>query len=210
MESKKINRDLLLQALPFGLFIAGMVVLGPSGEIIRAENGGILDIIFFLTVLAGTIGSGLTAGLYITFSDFVMKSLHRLPSSQSVAAFNSVNETVQPLSGRGHTLLIPILILTAVISVILLVISLLHWQEPGSLFLISGSSLYLFSFIITVAYHVPRNNRLLAVFKEQNMHEAQQWWQNEAGGWIFWNSLRGWAALSASVLFILALRSSGI
>lgn len=214
MESKKINKDLLLQGLLFALFVLAMVALEggpvPSEEIAQAENEGIPDTIFFLAVLAGTIGSGLTAGLYFTFSDFVMKSLDRLPGEQSVLAFNSINETVQPLSGRGNSLLIPILVLTAVISVILLVILLFQGQESGSLFLISGSSMYLFSFIITVVYHIPRNNRLLVVFKEQNMHQAKQWWEQEAGGWTFWNSLRGCAALSASVLFILALRNGGI
>lgn len=213
MESKKINKDLLLQGLLFALFVVGMVVLEMSikqpEEMAQPENKGILDTLFFLILLAGTVGSGLIAGLYLSFSDFVMKSLYNLSSEQSVVAFNSVNETVQPLSGRGSTLLIPILILTAIFSVFLLVISVLKWQEPGSLFLVSGSSCYLFSFIITVGYHVPRNNKLLTVFKAQDMHQARKWWEREADGWTFWNSLRGCAALSASLLFILALRSGG-
>jgi uncharacterized membrane protein len=50
-----------------------------------------------LTVIlafASALGCGLVAGLFFAFSNFVMKSLARLPSDQGIAAMQNINVDV--------------------------------------------------------------------------------------------------------------------
>lgn len=48
---------------------------------------------FFLTV-AAALGSGLIAGVFFAFSNFVMKALSRVPSAEGLAAMQSINVMV--------------------------------------------------------------------------------------------------------------------
>jgi uncharacterized membrane protein len=50
-------------------------------------------LIFVLTFLSA-LGCGLVAGIFFTFSNFVMKSLARLPSAQGIAAMQAINVDV--------------------------------------------------------------------------------------------------------------------
>ena len=44
-----------------------------------------------LTV-AAAIGAGLSAGVYLAFSTFVMGGIHRLSPSQAISAMNGINK----------------------------------------------------------------------------------------------------------------------
>jgi uncharacterized membrane protein len=49
--------------------------------------------IYLLTFVAA-VGSGLVAGIFFAFSNFVMKALARVPPAQGIAAMQSINVVV--------------------------------------------------------------------------------------------------------------------
>jgi uncharacterized membrane protein len=60
--------------------------------------------------LAGAIGAGLSAGVYLAFSTFVMPGLRKEPSSRAISAMNSINK-----AAPGNPLLMLVLFGTGIL-----------------------------------------------------------------------------------------------
>ena len=103
------------------------------------------------------VGSGLAGGVFFAFSSFVMPALRRLPSGQGIAAMQSINK--QAPTPAFMTLLFG----TAALSAGLGVYAVLHRDEPQAAWLLGGSVSYLASIVITGAFHIPRNDTLVAL-----------------------------------------------
>jgi uncharacterized membrane protein len=112
------------------------------------------EILFWLTALGG-LGAALVAGVLFAFSSFVMPGLKRLPPHEGIAAMQAINITaVTPafMAAFGGT---------AAISLLLGGWGVFRLGEEDAPWLLAGGLAYLFgTFILTAAYHVPRNNRL--------------------------------------------------
>ena len=113
--------------------------------------------LFALTLL-GALSCGLMAGVFFAFSTFVMKALARLPVEQGVAAMQAINvAAVTPVFMAA-------LFGTAVACVALTVSALFAWDARFAPYLLVGSTLYLVgTILLTIAYHVPRNEALATV-----------------------------------------------
>lgn len=158
-------------------------------------------LLFFLTLLA-TLGSALIAGAFFAFSSFVMEALARLPAAHGIGAMQSINVVVINPWFLGAFLG------TAAACALLAVSALLTWHEPGALPLLTGALLYLFgTFVVTMAFNVPRNN-LLAATKPDGA-DAAGIWLDYVSGWTAWNQVRTVAALAATALLITALLYRG-
>ncbi len=96
------------------------------------------DVLLALTFISA-LGCGLIAGVFFTFSAFVMKALARLPSAQGIAAMQSINVVVI------NPLFMVALFGTALACVALAVSSLFRWNEASAVYLLVGSLLYLAS-----------------------------------------------------------------
>ena len=57
--------------------------------------------------------------------------------------------------------------------------------------------------MLTVAYHVPRNDALALV--DASSVDAAEIWRRYATGWTAWNHVRTFTSLASAVLFIVAL-----
>lgn len=74
---------------------------------------------------------------------------------------------------------------------------------PCPYFLI-GSALYLVgTILLTIAYHVPRNEALAAV--EPHGTDAESHWTRYLSGWTAWNHVRAAASLAAAATLTVAL-----
>ena len=134
--------------------------------------------LFVLTLLAA-LGCGMAAGVFFAFSVFVMKALGRLPAPQGIAAMQSINAAaISPV-------FLVALLGTAVACVALAVCSLFVWHEPFAIHLLAGSALYLGAILLTIAYHVPRNEALATV--EPHGADAESHWTRYLSGWTTWN-----------------------
>lgn len=147
--------------------------------------------VFLLTLLAA-LGSGLVGGVFLAFSDFVMKSLGRTAPEAGVAAMQQINVVV-----LGSWFL-RAFFATALLSLAAIAAALWRWQWPDSVLLIVAGALYLAgSFLVTIACNVPRNNALA--------RDGARVWADYLVTWTRWNHVRTASSLAAAALFSLAL-----
>jgi uncharacterized membrane protein len=154
--------------------------------------------LLFALKLFAVLGCGLIAGVFFAFSTFVMNALARRPSTEGIAAMQSINITV--INPWFMTAFLG----TAVACVFLTVSSLLKWNQPGAVYLLVGSLLYLVGTLgVTIVFNVPLNDALATVKPEST--DGANLWASYLTDWTLWNHVRTVAALAAAALFTIAL-----
>jgi uncharacterized membrane protein len=155
----------------------------------------------FVFTLVTAIACGLVAGFFFAFSTTVMKALARLPAGHGVAAMQSINVVVI------NPLVMAALFGTGLACIGLVVAAFVEWGEAYAPYLLVGGLLYLVgAVVVTVAYHVPRNDALATVDPEDAA--AASHWTRYARTWTAWNHVRTVAPLAAAALLTIALRVS--
>src|SRR6266481_5428223 len=92
--------------------------------------------------LLSALGCGLIAGVFFSFSSFVMKALAKLPPAQGIAAMQSINAVVI------NRWFISVFFGTAIICLVLAILSVFRWQTRGAGYRLIGSQLYLLGTIL--------------------------------------------------------------
>ena len=155
----------------------------------------------FVLTLVTAIACGLVAGFFFAFSAGVMKSLARLPAAQGLAAMQSINVVVI------NPLFMGALFGTALACAVLVVAAFVEWGEPYAVYLLLGGLVYLVgAILLTIVYHVPRNDALAAL--DPNDADAPSHWNRYVRGWTAWNHVRTIAPLASAALLTVALRVS--
>lgn len=155
------------------------------------------DLFFALTLFAA-LGCGLMSGLFLIFSNTVMSALAQLPPSQGIAAMQAINRIIL------NPLFFVAFLGTAATSITVLISLAWRWQQPGTLYLLVGSLLYLGGvMVVTVIFNVPMNESLDAM--EPESVEAANLWAKYLVDWTAWNHVRTVTALLGTASFILAL-----
>jgi len=147
--------------------------------------------------LVAAVGAGVTGGVYFAFSTFVMTGLRRLPERQGLQAMQAVNRAAP------SPLFMTALFGTAALSVGLIVAGIRRWGDAGATQLVVGSSLYLVSVVLTIVFHVPRNEALDKV--DPSSASAGQRWLDYASVWTAGNHVRTLSAVAGAVVLTLAL-----
>jgi uncharacterized membrane protein len=157
-----------------------------------------LDVLLFALTILAALGCALIAGIFLAFSNFVMKALARVAPASGVAAMQSINVVVLNPGFLG------LFMGTALACAVLLFFAVSHWQGSGAFCLAAGSLCYLLgTFGVTMAFNVPRNNALARL--EPSSPEAAGFWRGYVAGWTMWNHVRTLAALVAAVLLVYPL-----
>jgi uncharacterized membrane protein len=148
--------------------------------------------------LAAALACGLVGGVLFAFSTFVMPALARLPSGRGIAAMQAINRAaVTPLFMAA-------LLGGAAACAALAVVAVLTWGEPQAAWMLAGGVVYgVGTFLLTIAYHVPRNEALAAVDPDEP--EAEERWARYVADWTWWNHVRAVAALVAAGLLTVGL-----
>jgi len=144
---------------------------------------------------AAALSSGLMAGVYFAFSGFIMKAFDELETAQSVTAMNAINEIIL------RSLFMPVFFGSSIISLLLIVIAFVYWDEAGAgLALIAGMVYFVGMFVCTVVFNVPLNN-VLAGLGEDSAN-AVEVWSHYLKVWTRWNHLRTVSSLATCGLSI--------
>lgn len=153
---------------------------------------------FFVLLLVASVGAGIVGGVFFAFSTFVMKALTQMPAATGVTAMQRINVVVlNPLFLGAFTG-------TAAVSAVTIAAAFFPWTTPRSLLLLASGSLYLVGcFFITLAFNVPRNNRLARL--NADSAEAVEYWPTYVREWQFWNHIRGAASVVSAVCSAAAL-----
>ena len=155
-----------------------------------------IDKLFLVLTLTTALGTGLIAGVFFIFSVAIMRALERVPGG--MAAMQSINVVII------NPMFLGVFLGTAVLCLVLVVVSIVQWQSPGSAWLLAGCLLYLVGSIgVTMVFNVPMNNALAAA--DPASSEGQKVWTDYLRNWTFWNHVRTIASLAASAGFIIAL-----
>ena len=156
--------------------------------------------IYLLTFVAA-LGSGLVAGIFLAFSNFVMKALARVPPAQGISAMQSINVVVL------NRWFFAVFFGTAASCLVLTITSLIRWQKPGAGYLLVGSLLYLIgTILVTIACNVPLNDALAAV-DPSGVDVAPVVELCQELDW--WNHVRAIASFATAASFTVALSHSG-
>ena len=157
-----------------------------------------IDNLFFTLTLLSALGCGLMAGVFFIFSNTVMSALARLQPPQGIAAMQSINRTIL------NPLFFVAFLGTAATSILLAISLLWRWQQPGAVYLLAGSLLYLVgAILVTIVFNVPMNEAMETV--EPESVEAANLWTRYLTNWTAWNHVRTVASFLGAVSFILAL-----
>lgn len=161
-----------------------------------------MDQLLTISTLLAALGCGLIAGAFFAFSSFVLAALARLPAPAGIAAMQSIIAAIKT------PLFLVVFFGTAALAGLLGIAAPLRWSEPGALYLLIGSLLYLNGpFGVTLLKNLPLNNKLAATKPEGK--ESARTWEEFRAAWGLWNHARWIGALGASAAFILALIEGG-
>ncbi len=146
------------------------------------------------------IGAGVTGGVLFGFSTFVMRALDRLPADRAIEAMQSINREA-PSAGFMSAMFG-----TVIVGAAVGLDGVRRIDEPQGRLLAAGTLAYLASIMITIAFHVPRNDRLARVVTPNA--DAVDIWHRYSSVWTAGNHVRAGLAILASVLYTLARSSS--
>ena len=154
------------------------------------------DLILFACGATALI-SGIVSGVFLTFSDFVMRSLVATTPETGIQSMQLINRKVY------KSLFIYLLLGLAPVYAALSVYGITVVQPPASGWLISGGLVYIFGvFLVTMLYNVPMNKRLDVIDGAQRGSNA--YWRHYATIWTRWNHLRALAAAVSAICYFMA------
>ena len=138
------------------------------------------------------------AGLFCSFSHFIMQALSEIPAPKGIAAMQSINVVIVKPA------FLVVFLGTGVACFLALG---LGWQQldQGALaWVASGGAVYVLgSIVVTIAFNVPLNNRLAAV--DSDSEEGAQMWKIYLVKWMRWNHVRSIATIVSTALLIVAV-----
>jgi uncharacterized membrane protein len=148
--------------------------------------------------IATAVGCGLNGGVFFAFSSFVMPGLARLRPAEGAAAMQSINVTA--VTPAFMTALFG----TAVLCIAVLVAGLTSLDESYGGWLVAGGAVYLLgTIVLTMLYHVPRNNALAAA--DPATPEGQRVWERYLSEWTRANHVRAVAGVAAAALLVIGV-----
>lgn len=151
-----------------------------------------------VTVVVAILGSALIAGVFFAFSSFIMKALARLPSSEGMAAMQSINVVVL------NPLFLGVFMGTALLSLLVAILAIKGWGLPAAPYFLVGALLYIVgTFLVTGMGNVPLNNKLAST--KATDPAASDTWQHYLDKWTRLNTLRTVCATAATVVLITGL-----
>ena len=150
-----------------------------------------------VTVLLWTaaLSSGLMAGIYFTFSGFIMQAFSKIDEAHAIAAMNSINKVIV------RSLFLPLFFGSSIVSLLLIVVAFVYWDEAGALLTLIAGAVYFFGmFVCTMLFNVPLNNSLAEL--EKNGDNAHKVWSHYLKVWTNWNHLRTVCSLVTCIICI--------
>ena len=142
------------------------------------------------------VAAGINSGAFFVFSNFVMASLGRLAPADGARAMQEMNR------GAPNPLFMATLMGGAVTGGVLAATAA---GTPGTGWQVAGGLLSVATALITVVFHVPRNNRLDRV--DADTAQGQAVWAGYLVSWTRGNHVRALTSALSVVCLLLAAAS---
>ena len=153
---------------------------------------------FFVVLEISVIACGVVSGVFLTFSDFVMRSLNGAKTAAGVEVMQVINREV------FRSVFMFLLLGMSALSPFLIGYAYFRIEGPASALIIAGGAIYFAGvFVVSLVFNVPMNNRLDA--REYSGPEAATYWTNTyMPHWTFWNYVRAIASVGSAVCYLVA------
>lgn len=144
---------------------------------------------------AASVAAGLVSGVFLTFSDFVMRALGASAPAAGMEAMQQINRTVY------RSVFMVFLLGLVPVSLAIGSIALLFAAGPAAQVLIAGAALYIAGvFAVTAAGNVPMNKRLDGMALSEG--EAHRYWTTYGRDWTRLNHIRTAASAGTAILYL--------
>ena len=157
----------------------------------------------FLLMQFAIIAYALVGGVFLAFSDFIMRSLSITGGLSGVETMQTINREV------FRWIFMALFLSLAGVSVLVTIYAGLSLSGPASVLILSAGLIYLIGcFGVTIFRNVPMNE---ALAKMDLSSEATQdyWTKTYLPRWTFWNTFRTCACTLSAALLLLGLLSLG-
>jgi len=156
------------------------------------DTDGLLRGILILSCL----GSGMMAGLFISFSTFMMKAFDSLGRAEGMRAMQAVNRFIVRPS---------FLLVFLGTAVLVLAAGLIAYISGGPWkILVCAAAIYVVACILsTITFNIPLNNRLEIM--DPSTTEGQNFWAQYVDEWTRWNHVRALACVMTTILIAFSL-----
>lgn len=138
----------------------------------------------------------LIAGVFLAFSDFVMKSLGALPAPQGIAAMQSINILV------FRSVFMVGLFAICASSIFLIGYTYVTAAQDTGLIVTAGLLYIVTVMIVSIIGNIPLNNKLAAL--DANSNAAKTLWPQYLVRWVRWNHIRTIGAATSAAMLTLA------
>ena len=153
----------------------------------------------FLLLQAAILAYALVAGVFLAFSDFVMRALSLTGGAGGVEAMQVINREV------FRWVFMALFLGMAAASLAVAGYGALNLAHPAGLPILLAGLLYLVGcFGVTVAFNVPMNEALAAMDPSDDATRAY-WSGTYLPRWTFWNTVRTAACAGAAALLLAGL-----
>ena len=154
----------------------------------------LVDVMLWFAVIA----VGLMAGVYFTFSSFVMRSLDTIEKPLGMIAMQEINRVIL------RSVFLPIFFASSAACALLAVVAIVGGPSTGSTAMLAGGAIYVVGmFVVTVVANVPLNNALETTAARGPDGEAM--WRRYMQRWTVWNHVRTLSCMASLALLVLAL-----
>lgn len=153
---------------------------------------------FVILLEISTIACGLVAGVFLSFSDFVMRSLNGARTSAGVEVMQVINREV------FKSIFMFLLLGWSAISPLMAIYAWFYLAGPVVIWVVAGGLFYTFGvFVVSLVFNVPMNKQLEALYFADTPAETY-WHATYLPRWTFWNYVRAISSTISAVCFMAA------
>lgn len=154
---------------------------------------------FFLLLQISILAYAIVAGVFLAFSDFIMRSLAATGGLGGVEAMKAINREV------FRWIFMTLFIGMAAASLAIAAYAWFWLDGPASVLIPLAALVYLIGcFGVTVAFNVPMNQALAGMELASDV-TRDYWIETYVPRWTFWNSVRAASATASAALLLFGL-----
>lgn len=153
----------------------------------------------FLLLQGAILAYAFLGGVFLAFSDFIMRALSQTEGTGGVAAMRAINRAV------FRWVFMALFLGMAAGSLLLILYAWMGLNGPAGLMILAAGLTYLVGcFAVTVVCNVPMNEAL-ARMDLSAKDTAEYWSRTYLPRWTFWNTVRTLACAVAAALMLLGV-----
>jgi len=153
------------------------------------------ELILIIIIASATTITAIIAGVFMAFSDFVMRSLSAATPAAGIQSMQLINRKVY-----GSVFLV-LLLGMAPVSAAIAAYAYTQLTGAAALWLFSGGMIYVLGvFVVTIVRNVPMNKRLDLM--AHDTRSATEYWAIYSMSWTRWNHLRTLASGCSAICYL--------